>query len=78
MLTIHRLDCLGQSVTELDVNCMNFPPQLQIDGLLGLNFLRHFKLYLNLPKGILVIHERSPKNFSRRLVQLFELIKAYW
>lgn len=78
LLTVPRLDALGQSLTNLDVNCKNLPASLQIDGLLGLNFLRHFKLYINFFKGVLVIHERSPRSFFHRLSQLFELAKAYW
>ena len=78
ILTINRLDVLGHSVNNLDITCLDLPNQLQIDGLLGLNFLRHFKLYINFSKGVLVIHERKPRSFFHRIPQMFEILKAYW
>ena len=78
LLTINRIDASGHSVNDLDITCLDLPNQLQIDGLLGLNFLRHFKLYINFSKGVLVIHERKSRSFFHRIPQMFEILKAYW
>jgi len=78
LITIPRIDALEHSVSNLDIVSLALPLGLQVDGLLGLNFLRYFKLYINFSKGILVIHERIERNFGHRILQLFELIKAYW
>jgi predicted aspartyl protease len=44
---------IGQRVTNLDVLCHDLPPESGVDGLLGLNFLRHFKLTIRFRKGII-------------------------
>jgi predicted aspartyl protease len=44
---------MGQKVSNLDVLCHDLPPESGVDGLLGLNFLRHFKLTIRFRKGII-------------------------
>ena len=44
---------IGQKVTNLDVLCHDLPPESGVDGLLGLNFFRQFKLTLRFRKGII-------------------------
>ncbi|MDI6794583.1 MAG: retropepsin-like aspartic protease [bacterium] len=43
----------GEKATGMIAKCMNLPKELKVDGLLGLNFLRCFKIYLDFEKGIL-------------------------
>jgi hypothetical protein len=43
---------VGQKVAALDVLCHDLPAESGIDGLLGLNFLRHFRLTIRFRKGI--------------------------
>jgi len=33
--------------------CADLPPQLKLDGVLGLNFLQHFDLRINFREGYL-------------------------
>jgi hypothetical protein len=78
LFTLRRVEALGHSLSHHDVTTMNLPPGLQIDGVLGLNFLRHFNLYLNFRKGVLVLQERTPRNLPHKLAQLNELVRAFW
>jgi aspartyl protease family protein len=34
--------CLGLTVQDFELACHDLPPESAVDGLLGLNFLRHF------------------------------------
>lgn len=79
LLTFSRLMVMGHSSDNLDVVCKDLPLplQMQVDGLLGLNFLRHFKLFINFPKGVLVLQEKNPRNFLQWLSQLLEIAKAH-
>ncbi|HXV49171.1 MAG TPA: retropepsin-like aspartic protease [Candidatus Binatia bacterium] len=44
---------IGQRMVNLDVLCHDLPPESGVDGLLGLNFLRNFKLTIRFRKGII-------------------------
>ncbi|MEA3341964.1 MAG: hypothetical protein U9R15_18530 [Chloroflexota bacterium] len=37
----------GREARDLEIACGDLPPVLKIDGVLGLNFLRHFDLRIN-------------------------------
>lgn len=50
---VRAATAIGQRVSNLDVVCHDLPPASGVDGLLGLNFLRHFKLTIRFSKGIL-------------------------
>jgi predicted aspartyl protease len=50
--TVRSATAIGQKVTNLDVLCHDLPPESGVDGLLGVNFLRHFKLTIRFRKGI--------------------------
>lgn len=52
-MTVRSATAIGQKVTNLDVLCHDLPPQSGVDGLLGLNFLKHFKLTIRFRKGII-------------------------
>jgi len=77
LITISRLEVLDHSLSDVKALCMDLPPRLQVDGVLGLNFLRHFKLFINFPKGVLVLQERIPRHFLHWLDQLFEVARAH-
>jgi predicted aspartyl protease len=51
--TVRSATAIGQKVTSLDVLCHDLPSESGVDGLLGLNFLRHFKLTIRFRKGII-------------------------
>ena len=50
---VRSATAIGQRVANLDVLCHDLPPESAVDGLLGLNFLRHFKLTIRFRKGII-------------------------
>ena len=52
-VTVRAATAIGQKVINLDVLCHDLPPESGVDGLLGLNFLRHFKLTIRFRKGII-------------------------
>jgi predicted aspartyl protease len=52
-VTVQAATAIGQRVTRLDVLCHDLPPESGVDGLLGLNFFRHFKLTIRFRKGII-------------------------
>lgn len=58
-ISVHSATAIGQKVSNLEVLCHNLPPESGVDGLLGLNFLRHFKLTIRFRKGLIeLIKER--------------------
>ena len=51
---------IGQKVANLELLCHDLPAESGVDGLLGLNFLRHFKLTIRFPRGIIdLVKERQ-------------------
>ncbi len=58
-LTLSSLSILDEKVNNLEVRCMPLPKELKIDGLLGLNFLRHFNMGLNFEQGALTFERIS-------------------
>jgi hypothetical protein len=44
---------IGQKVDNLEVLCHDLPPESGVDGLLGINFLKRFKLTIRFRKGII-------------------------
>lgn len=58
-MTLRSVTAIGQKVTNLEVLCHDLPAQSGIDGLLGLNFLRRFRLTIRFRKGIVeLVKER--------------------
>lgn len=49
---VRSATAIGQKVANLDVLCHDLPPEGGVDGLLGLNFFRKFKLTIRVRKGI--------------------------
>ena len=55
--TVRSATAIGQKVTNLDVLCHDLPLESGVDDLLGLNFLRHFKLTIRFRKGIIDLNK---------------------
>ena len=51
--TVRSATAIGQRVANLEVLCHDLPPESGVDGLLGLSFLKHFKLTVRFRKGII-------------------------
>ena len=59
-ITVRSATAIGQKVANLEVLCHDLPAESGVDGLLGLNFLRHFKLTIRFRKGIIeLVKERG-------------------
>lgn len=55
LVRIKQLTALGCTVNDLEVLCLDLPPEAKVDGLLGLNFLRNFNLHLKFKEGVIEI-----------------------
>ncbi len=55
--TVRSATAIGQRVANLDVLCHDLPQESGVDGLLGLNFFRQFKLTIRFRKGIIDLHK---------------------
>lgn len=51
--SVRSATAIGQKLANLDILCHDLPPESGVDGLLGLNFFRHFKLTIRFRKGII-------------------------
>jgi len=52
-ITVRTATAIGQKVANLEVLCHDLPPESGVDGLLGLNLLRNFKLTIRFLRGII-------------------------
>lgn len=50
---IKAINLEGERVENVEAVVMSLPKELKIDGLIGLNFLRHFKILLDVSEGLL-------------------------
>ncbi len=51
LVTLPRVSVLGKTVKNVEAVIKDLPPSAPVDGLLGLSFLKHFKLTLDFKKG---------------------------
>lgn len=51
LITVRSIAVLGKEAQDVDVVVHDLPPRSYVDGLLGLSFLRHFKLSLDFRGG---------------------------
>ena len=47
LITVKAIKTLGQQAMNVDVVCLDLPSGSRVEGLLGLSFLRNFKLVLD-------------------------------
>ena len=55
--TVRSATAIGQKVANLEVLCHDLPSESGVDGLLGLSFLKHFKLTIRFRKGIIDLNK---------------------
>ncbi|MGA1873539.1 MAG: TIGR02281 family clan AA aspartic protease [Thermoplasmatota archaeon] len=54
-ITMEELDVYDAWVRDVEVICHDLPPESHVDGLIGLDFLKHYKMILDWPNGRLTI-----------------------
>ena len=57
-ITVCKLTAIGEMVENVDVVCHDLPEGSIIEGLLGLNFLRHFDLNISFSTGTIELRPR--------------------
>ena len=55
LVVLPRIKVLDMSVKNVPCLVKDLPPESGVDGLLGLSFLKHFKVSLDFKKGVLSI-----------------------
>ena len=55
-ITVRKLIAAGETVENIDVLCHDLPEGSIIEGLLGLNFLRHFDVNISFSTGTIELH----------------------
>ncbi len=53
----------GEKVENVEARCMKLPAELKIDGLLGLNFLRHFNVAIHFADGVVELEKIQRGSF---------------
>ena len=57
-ITVRKLTAIGETVENIDVVCHDLPEDSIIEGLLGLNFLRHFDVNISFSTGTIELRPR--------------------
>ena len=57
-ITVRTLTAVGETVEDIDVVCHDLPEGSIIEGLLGLNFLRHFDVNISFSTGSIELRPR--------------------
>ena len=55
MIILETMEVLGHQSSKVRTGVFNLPPEIRIDGLIGLSFLHHFDIFLGYRKGMLTI-----------------------
>lgn len=55
LVTVPKISVLGETVVNVPALVKDLPPESRVDGLLGLSFIRHFKVNLDFAKGKLTL-----------------------
>lgn len=58
-ITVRRLKAIGENINHIEVLCHDLPSESGIEGLLGLNFLRHFDLAIQFTRQIIELRRRE-------------------
>ena len=53
LVSLKSIKALGKTIKNIEVACHNLPEEGFVDGLLGLDFLKNFKLAIDFKKGII-------------------------
>ena len=53
VVTLDKMVVLDKAIENIQVICHDIPQLARVDGIIGLNFIRNFKLFIDFDKGIL-------------------------
>ena len=59
IITVSKLTAIGETVENIDVLCHDLPEDSIVEGLLGLNFLRHFDVNISFSTGTIELRPPS-------------------
>ena len=59
LVTVRSITALGMTVKNLDVLCHDLPEGSCVDGLLGLNFLKHYDFAVKYSEGIIELRTKT-------------------
>ena len=57
IVTVPAIELMGVRVADVPVLCHDLPQRSLVDGLLGLSFLRHCRLAIDFPRGVLELRK---------------------
>ncbi len=57
VFTVKSIEVVGVRLTRVPVLCHDLPQGSLVDGLLGLSFLRHCRLAIDFPRGVLELRK---------------------
>ena len=50
-IEVKALTAIGQTIENIEVICLDLPPEIHAEGVLGLNFLLNFDVNISFSKG---------------------------
>ena len=53
VIEVKALTAIGQTIENIEVICLDLPPEIHVEGVLGLNFLLNFDVNISFSKGII-------------------------
>ena len=59
VITVQKLTAIGESIANIEILCHDLPEDSKVDGLLGLNFLRHFDIDISFSKATVAIRPKE-------------------
>ncbi len=51
IVRVDSIEIMGKTVKNIEVASFDLPTETRVEGLLGLNFLKHFRMTLDFPNG---------------------------
>ena len=76
VLRLPYLTVLKENVSDLEVAVHSLPPEVGLDGLIGLDFLTMYNVFINRSRGILVVQRQRSKNLWDRFMRAVEIWKS--
>ena len=59
IIEIKGLTAIGQTIENIEVVCLDLPPEIYVEGVLGLNFLINFDVHISFSKGIIELTKNT-------------------